>query len=68
MPTAQYRSEQKLSKTDYRNCANKHNLCCNGKCTCDYGTRSNYDNIQYQHYVMGKRFQIQTVKDIPGWK
>ena len=68
MPSSQYQHEQKCCKTDYKTCANKHNLCCNGKCTCNYGTRSYYDNIQLQHYVKGQPFLLQTVKEIPGWK
>jgi hypothetical protein len=43
-------------------------LNCPGSCSCDFGTRTNYDRMQYGTYVQGKPDQLPVVFEIAGWK
>jgi len=41
---------------------------CPGSCTCNLGTRTQYDYIQYNNYVAGQHKQFNLVQRVPGWK
>ena len=66
--SAQYREGQKLVN-QYKNAqSNTSQDKCPGKCTCDFGTRSNYDQKQFGYYVKGENEDIKLIQVIPGWK
>lgn len=67
MPSAQYSDGTKKIPTQYKRRNDKPQQCP-GKCTCDFGTRSSYDQMQYDQYVKGDAEHIRTVNKIPNWK
>lgn len=68
MSSAQYRDTVKKIPTKYKSCQSEFQQRCPGQCTCDYGTRSNYDHMQFEHYVKGRPEYVPYVQRIPGWK
>lgn len=64
--SAQYREGSKPTPPSYQIGKQKMDTC-QGQFTCNFGKRSAYDVMQFQHYVKGAKEPIQTVKNIPGW-
>lgn len=70
MPVStQYREgAKKPIPSNYTTLKNKYMQCCQGQCTCDIGTRTNYDKAQYKINVLHKDVKLPLVTRIPGWQ
>jgi hypothetical protein len=68
MFSVQYRDTVKKIPTQYKNLGNELQQKCPGQCTCNFGTRSNYDSMQFNHYVRGKPERLHITEKISGWK
>jgi hypothetical protein len=73
--STQYREDkQRRSRTAYQTSYPVHNSWdlepsnCPGSCSCEPGSRTQYDRMQYTKYVTGQPQTIPTVMDVPGWK
>jgi len=64
--SAQYREGSKKIPTSYQIGKQKAEPCSR-QCSCNFGKRSAYDAMQFQHYVNGAKEPIITVKKLPGW-
>lgn len=67
--TPQYRENGSV-RTNYEyNKLNPTKQSCPGQCTCNFGTRTSYDELQRSSILKEPRnIKYPTVKIIPGWK
>lgn len=66
--SSEYRENAKTRKTLYQNTSYNTKEFCPGSCTCDYGTRTEYDYMQYQNFILGKKSYLPIVKEVSNWK
>lgn len=62
-------SEHRLPPTTYSLRKELDDFSCDQKCICKYtNNRSPYDELQYNHYVLGKPTHLTVENNIPNWK
>ena len=66
--SSQYHENGKRKVFYQNNCIVDSQKSCPGSCTCDYGTRTEYDYMQFQHFMLGKQVQIPVMSQVPKWK
>lgn len=64
---SQYNDGMKQIPAIYAQSNNENNYNCPAQCSCDLGTRTAYDVMQYQKFVLNENVQFPKISNNTTW-